>query len=148
MRILKQETTIHAHIPKIAARAHVLCSKMLFELVRIADVVMKICNDQSTSFVYDLTRRGQRPGEVPELIFGASGARCNERFSRGAQGMTQLVKRCPHYEVKNFRQVSVVPREDSGHPSKQPPSLHEQLPATSGDGEEGMFGHGATFDEA
>ena len=33
--LLKQETTVRAQISNIAARAHVLCSKMLFQFVSI-----------------------------------------------------------------------------------------------------------------
>ena len=59
--LLEQETTVRAQIPKIAARARVLCSKMLFELVSIEDFWENYeCRDH---MVDKLTRLWQRPGE-------------------------------------------------------------------------------------
>ena len=57
--LLKQETTVRAQISKIAARAHVLFSKMLFELVSI-----------SIAFVFKRKSRENRETQCRKHITG------------------------------------------------------------------------------
>ena len=59
--LLKQETTVRAQISKIAARAHVLCSKMLFQFVSIAIFPKHVRKNEKSRCQKHITRDLTRP---------------------------------------------------------------------------------------
>ena len=69
--LLKQERTVRAQISKIAARAHVLCSKMLFQFVSI-DFFQKCAKNYKESMSkthYWLSSRGSQRGRLACALF-------------------------------------------------------------------------------
>ena len=67
--LLRQETIVRAQIPVIVARSRVLCSKLLFELVRIA-FFRKIAMSRAHSVRLRIKRIAQKLRRIVLLYFG------------------------------------------------------------------------------